>query len=87
VVWAGLLKESLQVVGWRPRLMLVIVHGSHDVQHACAARLPIVAIILVGRGRSPLRTLLVPPLASLSALLGALEDKIRLPRCWWHSGR
>jgi hypothetical protein len=31
VVWAGLLKQSFEVVCRRPSLMLVVVYGSHDV--------------------------------------------------------
>jgi hypothetical protein len=70
VVWAGLLEESLEVVGRRPHLTLVAVCGSRDAPHVGAAHLPIVAVIVVGCGRSPLRTLLAPPIAALGAMPG-----------------
>jgi hypothetical protein len=52
------------VVGRRSRLTLVIVHHGHDASNAGADRLPVVVIIAVGRGRSPLRMFLMPPLAA-----------------------
>jgi hypothetical protein len=87
----------LEVVGRRPCLTLVTVHDSHDVPHVAVAGLPIVAVIIVGRGCSPLRMLLVPSLSSLSALAGALDGDVRwcLPAAtwsclpaswWWHTG-
>jgi hypothetical protein len=73
VVWASLLEEFLEVIGRRPSLMLVTMHGSHDMHHARAAHLPVVAIIVVDCGHSPMRTLLVPPLTALYALPSALD--------------
>jgi hypothetical protein len=52
VVWAGLLEEFLEVVNRWPRLTLVAVHDSHDMPNAGAARLPVVVVIVVDRGRS-----------------------------------
>jgi hypothetical protein len=49
------------------------VPDSHDVPHAGATRLPVVVIVAVGRGPSPLRTLLPPPVATLGALPSALD--------------
>jgi hypothetical protein len=73
VVWASLLEEFLEVIGRRPSLMLVTMHGSHDMHHARAAHLPVVAIIVVDCGHSPMRTLLAPPLTALYALPSALD--------------
>jgi hypothetical protein len=42
------------VVGRWSRLTFVTVCSSHDATHAGAARLAIVANVIVGRGRSPL---------------------------------
>jgi hypothetical protein len=74
-------------------LTVVVVRGSRDAPHARAIRLPIVAIVIVGHGHSPLRTLIVPPLATRDALPGASNGDIRqhlpaaawghLPASWW----
>jgi hypothetical protein len=76
VVWVGLLEESLEVVDRWPCLTLVAVGSSRDTPYVGATRLPIVAIIVLGRGRSPLRTFLSPPLATLGALPSALDGNI-----------
>jgi hypothetical protein len=76
-VWVGLTDESVEVVGRRPRLTLVAVRGSHDTPYAEAARLTIDVVITVGRGHSPLRTLFVPPLATLNTLPSALDSDVR----------
>jgi hypothetical protein len=85
VVWVGLLEESLEVVGGRSRLMLVVVHDSCDVPHVGDARLSVIAIIIVDRGRSSLRTLFAPPLAALDTLPSALDSDVewRLPTAAW----
>jgi hypothetical protein len=44
--------------------------------HAEIAHLPIVAIVVVGRGHSPLRTLSVPHLAVLGALPSTMDGDI-----------
>jgi hypothetical protein len=49
---------------------LVIVCGSRDAPHVGAACLPVVVVLMVDRGRGPLRTLLVPLLATLGAMDG-----------------
>jgi hypothetical protein len=56
--------------------MLVIVHDSCDVPHVRVARLPVIAIIIVDRDRSSLRTLFAPPLAALDALPSALDSDV-----------
>jgi hypothetical protein len=76
MVWAGLLKESLEVIGRQPCLTQVTVHGSHHVPHARVACLPIVVIVVVGCGHSQLRTLPTPLLATLGALPGALDGDV-----------
>jgi hypothetical protein len=65
VVWAGFLKELLEVVCRRPPLTLVAMHGGQDVPHARSTRYPIVAVVMVDRGCGPLRALLVPLFAAL----------------------
>jgi hypothetical protein len=77
VDWLGLHEESLEVVYRRPHLTLATVHGSHDAPHARADCLSIVAIIIVSHSHASLRTLLVPLLAALGALLGAVDGNIR----------
>jgi hypothetical protein len=57
--------------------MLVAVRCSHDAPHVEVARLPVVVIVIVGRGHSPLRMLLAPPLATLSTLPGTLYNDVR----------
>jgi hypothetical protein len=85
VVWAGLLEHSLEVVGRRPGLTHVAIHGSRHMPRAGATHLPVVVIVVVGRGRSQLRTLLAPLLAALGALPGSLHGDVewRLPATAW----
>jgi hypothetical protein len=52
------------VVGRRPRLTLVVVHCGPDTPNVGADCLPIVVIIAVGRGCSPLRMFLISPLTA-----------------------
>jgi hypothetical protein len=79
VVRASYLKESLEVVCRWPRLTLVAVCGSCDTPRVGATCLPVVAIIVVGHGRGPLRMLVAPLLAALSAILGTVDGNIE--RC------
>jgi hypothetical protein len=74
VVWAGFLEEPLEVVRWQPCLTLVDVHGDRDASHTGAACLPIIVIIMVGRGL--LRVLAAPLFATLDALLSTVDDNI-----------
>jgi hypothetical protein len=76
VVWSSFLKEPLEVVFRRPRLMLVAACSGRSASHAGAARLPIVAIIMVGCGRGPLDALLAPLFATLDALLGTVGGDV-----------
>jgi hypothetical protein len=62
MVWVGLLEESFEVICRWPRLTPV-----------GAACLPVVAIVMVGHGRGTLGTLVVPPLVTLSTLLGTVD--------------
>jgi hypothetical protein len=64
------------VVYRRLRLALATTCSSRDVPHARAACFLVVANIVVGHGRNPLRTLLVPLLAARSALLGIVDDDV-----------
>jgi hypothetical protein len=77
VVWADLLEESIEVACRLSCLTLVAMCGSRDVPHARAIRLPVVAVIVVDHVRSPIRMLLVPSLATLGALQGAVDGDIR----------
>jgi hypothetical protein len=69
MVWAGLLEESLKVGCWWTRLTINTVPSGHDVLLARATRL----LVIVGRDCYPLRASLSPILATLGALLGALD--------------
>jgi hypothetical protein len=77
MVWAGFLDERLEVVRRRPHLTLVAMHCSRHASRAGAAHLPVVAVIMVGRGCGLLRALLrllllslTPSLAWWTATLG-----------------
>jgi hypothetical protein len=87
MVQAGLLKESPEVVCRWPHLTPVTMCNSRDVPHARAACLTAVAVIMVNHGCGPLRMLLVPLPATLSATLGAVDDTIGrrfLAATWGH---
>jgi hypothetical protein len=73
VVWAGLLKESLEVVCRRSCLVLATACGNRDVPHAKAACFLVVATIIAVCGRNPLRTFLAPLLAALGIMDGDVE--------------
>jgi hypothetical protein len=55
------------------------VRGSRDTPHAGAARLPVIAVVVIGHGHSPLRMLLASPVAALGAFPGAMDGDVR--RC------
>jgi hypothetical protein len=76
VVWPGFLEDPLEVVCGRLRLMLVAVCDSRDAPHIRATHLPVIAIIMVGCGHSPLKALLVPPFATLDALPTAVDGDV-----------
>jgi hypothetical protein len=76
-VRAGPLKESLKVVYRWPHLALVAVCCSHDMPHVGAVCFLIIAAVIVGRGRNPLRTLLAPLPAALGSLLGLIDGDIK----------
>jgi hypothetical protein len=56
--------------------MLVAVRDGRDASHARATRLPVIAIIMVSRGRGLLRVLLAPLFAALDALLSVVDGDI-----------
>jgi hypothetical protein len=64
------------VVCRRPHLTLVATCGGRDVDRARASCLPVVAIITAGRGRSPLKALFTPLVASFDVLLGAVSGNV-----------
>jgi hypothetical protein len=64
------------VICGRPRLSLAIAYGGRGVNHIRAARLLVVAAIVVDRGCSLQMVLFVPLLAALGALLGILNDDV-----------
>jgi hypothetical protein len=76
LVWASLLEMPLEVVCRWPHRTLVTAHGSRDAPHARAAYLPIMAVIVAGHGRSPLKALVVPFFAAFDALLGVVTSDI-----------
>jgi hypothetical protein len=92
MVWAGFLKEALEVVCGPPRLTLVAACTGWDAPHAGATRLPGVVKIMVGHGRGTLKALLMPLFAALDDLLvtmdGVIEQRSlvaargRLPLPW-----
>jgi hypothetical protein len=87
VVQADLLKESSEVVCRWPRLMLVAVCSSRDAPRARAACLPVAAVIMLGHGRDPLRMLLVPLLAAIGVIFGAVDGNVErhfLAAGWGH---
>jgi hypothetical protein len=75
VVWVDFLEEPLEAACRWPRLSLV--HSGRVASHTGATRLPIVAIIIIGRGRGPLRALLVHRFATLDALLSIIYGDVR----------
>jgi hypothetical protein len=78
VVWVGLLEESLEVVFWRPCLMLATTCGSHDVPHVGV--IDFLVNVIIGHGHNPQRTPLKPLLFTLGTILGILDGDIR----WCH---
>jgi hypothetical protein len=76
VVWAGLLKKPLEVVCRRPHWTLIVAHDSRDAPRARDARLPVLAIVVAGRGRSPLKELFAPLVAAFDVLLGIVSGDV-----------
>jgi hypothetical protein len=58
-------------------LQEALASGATRWSHAGATHLAIVALIMAGRGCSPLKALFVPLFAAFDALLGALGGDIR----------
>jgi hypothetical protein len=77
VVWASLLKESLEVVCKRLHLALADVSGGHRTCRAGATRFLVVTT--VGCGPDPLKTFLASLLATPRALFSALDGDVRRP--------
>jgi hypothetical protein len=65
--------------------MLVAACGDRDAPHAEAASLPVVVIIVTGRGHSPLKALFAPLVAAFDSLLGAVSGHIG--RCFLVAAR
>jgi hypothetical protein len=87
VIWAGFLEEPLDVMHRWPHLTLFTVRGGPDATHARTACLPVVAIIVVGRGHGPLRALLPALFATLDALLRVVGGDVGrrlLAAAWGH---
>jgi hypothetical protein len=77
VVWASLLKESLEVVCRWSCLVLATTCGSHDTRHAGATHFLVVAVIAIDRSCDPLMPLLASLLATPGALFSALDANVR----------
>jgi hypothetical protein len=81
------LEEPLEVVHGQPCLTLVIVCDSRGAPHTRAARLSIVAVIMVGHGHGSLEALLMPLFAALDALPAAVDGNVgwcSLTTAWGH---
>jgi hypothetical protein len=76
MVRVGLLENLLKVVCQQPRRTLVAVHGGRDASHTGATHPPVMAVIVTGRGHSPLTALLVPLVATFDALLDAVHSDV-----------
>jgi hypothetical protein len=76
MVGAGLPRESPKVICGQPHLTLIAMCSSYNAPRVGAAHLPAIVVVVVGRGRGPMRMLLMPLLAALSAILGAMDDNI-----------
>jgi hypothetical protein len=85
VVRASLHKELLKVVRGRPRLMLAAAYDSHRAHHDGAVCFLVDATVGGSHGCGLLATLLAPLLATLSALLGILDDDVgrHFPAAAW----
>jgi hypothetical protein len=73
VVWAGLLEKPFEVEHRRPRPTLVVACSGRGAPHAGAAHL---TVVVIGRGRGPLKVLLASLFASIGALLGAVGSDV-----------
>jgi hypothetical protein len=72
MVWAGLLKESIDVVYRWSHLALDTTPGGHDVLRVRVVYF--LVYVIVSHGCNPLWAPLSPLLAALGNLLGALDD-------------
>jgi hypothetical protein len=71
-----LFEKPFEVVhGW-PRWTLVAARDHQATSHVRAACFPIMAIVMAGRGHSPLKALLVPLVGAFYTLLGAVGGDI-----------
>jgi hypothetical protein len=61
--------------GW-PHRALITASGSQDASHTRATCVPVVVIIEAGRGRGPMKVLLVPLVAAFDAVLGIVSSDI-----------
>jgi hypothetical protein len=76
MVRAGLLKESLKVVCQWLRLMLDTTTGGRNALHAGVVHLIVVVVVVVNCVCDPLRAPILPLLATLGVLLGALNGDV-----------
>jgi hypothetical protein len=76
MIWVDFLKEPLEVVCLWAHLTLVAARGGRDVPHVRVACLPIIAIVVAGRGRGPLKALLTPLFAMLATLLATVDGDV-----------
>jgi hypothetical protein len=79
VVWLHLLEEPLEVLYRRLYLTVVVVHDGRDTHHIEATCLP---IIMFSHGHAPFKAQVVPLLATLDALLAAVDRDVG----WCHLG-
>jgi hypothetical protein len=64
------------VVCGRPHQTLAAASGGWDPSHTGAAHLPVVVVVVVGRGHGPLKVLLARLVATFDALLGAVSGDV-----------
>jgi hypothetical protein len=76
VVQTSLLKELLEVVHGRPRMMLAAACCNHDVHHIGAACLLAITTVTISRGCGLFKTLLAPLPATLGTLPSILDGDV-----------
>jgi hypothetical protein len=72
----GLLEESLKVVCWRLRMVLDTTPGYHNVLLVRVICFLVVTVVVASRDCNQLRALILPLLAALGILLGALDGNV-----------
>jgi hypothetical protein len=82
VIGTRLLEQPPEVVCEQLRLALAVACGCHHAHHVAALRFPIVTAVIVGRGCDPLKTLLVPLLATLFGVLDGNVERCLLATAW-----